>query len=87
MVAASFNVEPSSMAISLAAPEDFLLSLPDSAIGDRVFNGGSSLHGSGFSLFFKRWTWLAHAEATVLPTFVLVGLRGIPTHAWERSTT
>jgi hypothetical protein len=75
------------MVISLAALEDFLLSLPDSAIADRVFNGGSSLHGPGFLLFFKRWTRLAHAEAAVLLTFVLVGLRGIPTHAWERSTT
>jgi hypothetical protein len=87
MVAASFNVEPSSMAISLATPEDFLLSMPDSATADMVFNDGSPLHGSGFSLFFKRWTRLAHAEAAVLPTFIQVGLRGISAHAWERSTT
>jgi hypothetical protein len=52
-----------------------------------VFNGGSPLHGLGFSLFFKRWMRLTHAKAAVLPTFVLVGLRGIPAHAWERSTT
>jgi hypothetical protein len=44
------------------------------------------LHALGFSLFFKRWTRVAHAHAASLPGFVEVEFRGIPAHAWELST-
>jgi hypothetical protein len=54
VVARSFNVEPSLMAIMVVAPEDFLLVLFDQAMTDRVLNGSSPLHGSGFPLFFRR---------------------------------
>jgi hypothetical protein len=86
VVATTFNVDPTSMVISLAALEDFLLRLPDGATIDRVFNGGSPMHGPSFSLFFKRWTGLAQEEATALPSFVEVELHGVPAHAWEIST-
>jgi hypothetical protein len=85
-VARSFNIDPASLGVTVAAPKDFLLFLLDSATADMVFNGGAPLHGPGFSLFFKRWTRLANAEAVTLPVSIDVELRGIPAHAWERST-
>ena len=36
---------------------------------------------------FKRWTRCANASATSLPTLINVEIRGIPAHAWSRSTT
>jgi hypothetical protein len=86
-VAASFSINLASLAISRAAPEDFLLTLPDTGAADRVLNGGAPLHGPGFFLLFKRWTKLALTEVVVLPVSVDVELRGIPAHAWEVSTT
>jgi hypothetical protein len=86
VVAANFGIDASSMDIMAAAPEDFLLVLPDSGAANRVFNRGLPLHSPGFSLFFKRWTRLSHAEVASLPIAVEVELRGIPTHAWEMAT-
>jgi hypothetical protein len=67
-------------------PEDFVVFLPDSPSTDRVFNGGALLHAPGFSLFFRRWTRVAHGQVAALPTFVHVELWGIPAHAWSKST-
>jgi hypothetical protein len=85
-VARGFSIDENSMAISRTASEDFLLCLPSLATVDRVFNGGAPFEGSGFTLFFKRWTRLIGAEAAVLLVSIEVEFRGIPTHAWERST-
>jgi hypothetical protein len=86
VVARSFSIDPEALRVAVAALEDFLLFLSDSAMADRVFNGGAPLQGAGFSLFFKRWTRLANAEAVTLPVATDVELRGIPAHAWEWST-
>jgi hypothetical protein len=83
-VARKFDVNPSSMEIMKAAPEDFLL-LSDLRAADRVFNRGLPLCGSGFTLFFKRWTRLALASGAILPSTVEVELRGVPAHAWEKT--
>jgi hypothetical protein len=70
----------------VAEPEDFIVYLPDSVTTDRVFNGGPPFHAPGFSLFFRRWTRVAHGQAAVLPSFIQVELRGIPVHAWRKDT-
>jgi hypothetical protein len=85
-VARGFSIDENSMAISRTASEDFLLRLPSLATADRVFNDGAPFQGPGFTLFFKRWTRLVGAEAAALPVSVEVEFRGIPAHAWERST-
>lgn len=74
------------MDLIVAAPEDFLLVLPDQRTADNVFNNGQPWHGPSFSLLFKRWTRLAHADSAVLPDLVNVELRGVPAHAWDIAT-
>jgi hypothetical protein len=66
--------------------EDFLIFLPDGHSTDMVFNGEAPLHALGFTLFFHRWTRVAHGHASVLLSFIHVELRGIPAHAWSKST-
>jgi hypothetical protein len=85
-VARSFNVEVGAMSIHQAMPEDFILFLPDERTASRVFNGGSIFRGPQFDLVFKRWTRCANAVATSLPALINVEIRGIPAHAWSRST-
>jgi hypothetical protein len=75
-----------SLEVAAVEPEDFIVFLPDIAMADRVFNGVAPLQAPGFPLFFRRWTKVARGEAVVLLTFIQVELRGIPTHAWGRST-
>jgi hypothetical protein len=82
VVATSFNIDASSMAIMAAAPEDFLLVLSDTRAMDWVFNHWMRLHGMSFSLFFKRWTRLNNADAAALPIAVDVEFCRIPAHAW-----
>jgi hypothetical protein len=79
-VSRAFNIAVNSMVVMVAAPEDFLLMLPDTTVADRVFNRGLSLYGPEFSLHFKWWTRLALAAGAVLPSFVDVELRGLPAH-------
>jgi hypothetical protein len=85
-VARSFNVDVGAMSIHQAMPEDFILFLPDERTTSRVFNDGSIFRGPQFDLVFKRWTRCANAAATSLPTLINVEIRGIPAHAWSRST-
>jgi hypothetical protein len=66
-VARVFNVNVSSMMIRATTPKHFLLSLPDFATADAVFNRGLALHGPGFSLLFKRCTRFDQAVAASLP--------------------
>lgn len=68
-------------------PEDFILFLPDERTASRVLNDGNIFRGPQFDLVFKRWTRCANAAATSLPTLINVEIRGIPAHAWSRSTT
>jgi hypothetical protein len=82
----AFGADPSSMVIMMMVPEDLLLMLPDLRAADRVFNKGLPLVGSGFTLFFKRWTWLILAYSSELPIPVTVELYGIMTHAWDKAT-
>ncbi|GJN28729.1 hypothetical protein PR202_gb16887 [Eleusine coracana subsp. coracana] len=69
-----------------AAPEDYLLVLPNVLFADRVFNGGRPIHGPGFTLLLKWWSRLAHALGATLPTPIDVELWGVPAHAWELTT-
>jgi hypothetical protein len=80
----TFNTD--ALTIAAAEPEDFIIFLPDSATTDRVFNTGKPLHAPGFSVFFWHWTRVAHGQAAALPAFVELELRGIPAHAWSKST-
>jgi hypothetical protein len=86
-VARSFDVEVGAMSIHQAMPEDFILFLPDERVASRVFNGGRIFRGPQFDLMFKRWTRCANAATTSLPALVNVEIRGIPAHAWSRTTT
>jgi hypothetical protein len=52
---------------------------------ERVLGAGV-FHCPRFSLQFKRWSRLAHASSSELPFLLDVELRGIPAHAWSRST-
>jgi hypothetical protein len=63
---ATFVVDPTSMRVAVAEPEDFIIFLSDKVTANRVYNVGSPLHRPAFSLFFKRWTRLARADAAVL---------------------
>lgn len=85
-VALSFGIDVAAMAIHQAMPEDFLLFLPDEDTVSRVHGGGRLFRGPRFNLHFKRWTRCAHASAANLPALVDVKIRGIPPHAWARST-
>jgi hypothetical protein len=60
-IASSFNIGLNSLEVVVAEPEDFTIFLHDSVTSDRVFNGGAPFHVSGFSLFFRRCTRVAHA--------------------------
>ncbi|GJN11692.1 hypothetical protein PR202_ga29902 [Eleusine coracana subsp. coracana] len=80
-VAAEFDVEQEAMAIIAAIPEDFLLVLSNVATTDRVYNNGLPLHGLGFSLHVKRWSWLALAQGATLPELINLELHGVPAHA------
>jgi hypothetical protein len=86
VIARCYDITAQSMSIMKVAPEDFLLLWPDVKTADRVLNKGLPLPGPGFTLFFKRWTRLALASGAVLPSSVEIELRGIPAHAWDRST-
>jgi hypothetical protein len=59
-VALSFNIGLDSLEVAVAEPEDFIVFLPDIVTTDMVFNGGGPFHAPGFSLFFRRWTRMAH---------------------------
>jgi hypothetical protein len=85
-VALSFGIDVAAMAIHQAMPEDFLLFLPDEDTVSRVYGGGRLFRGPRFNLHFKRWTRCAHASTATLPALVDVKIRGIPPHAWARST-
>jgi hypothetical protein len=87
VVAWNFNIDVSSMRIMSAAPEDFLLALPDTGVADWVFNRGLHLHGPKCTLFFKRWTRLSLVDAAALPVEIDVELCSIPAHAWDLATT
>ena len=86
-VARSFDVEVGAMSIHQAMPEDFILLLPDENATSKVFNGGRIFRGPQFDLMFKRWTRCANASAASVPALVNVEIRGIPAHAWSRSTS
>jgi hypothetical protein len=86
-ILSSFNVAPDSLSVMPTEPEDFVVFLPNSSSTDRVFNGGAPLHGPGFTLFFRHWTKVEHGHTSVLALFVHIELRGIPVHAWSRTTT
>jgi hypothetical protein len=85
-VARFFQIIEDDMVIHHSKSEDFILFLPDERTATRVLNGGQVFRGPRFSLHFKRWTRFAHATATVLPCLVDVEVRGLPAHAWSRST-
>jgi hypothetical protein len=69
-ISSSFNIAEDGLSVATSEPDDFVIFLPDSPSTDKVFNGGALLHAPGFSLFFRRWTRVAHGEATALPAFV-----------------
>jgi hypothetical protein len=74
------------MKIHHTMPGDFLLLLPDVVAVELVYASSRPFHGPCFSLQFKKWLRFIHAEGTSLPSLVDVEIRGIPVHAWERST-
>jgi hypothetical protein len=51
-----------------------------------VLNDGKAYRGPHFSLKFKRWSRFTHASSTIMSGMVEVEIRGIPEHAWFRST-
>jgi hypothetical protein len=81
-VAHSFQLEKGSLKIHHTMPEDFLLLL-----SERVYASGRPFHGPRFSLQFKRLTYFVHADGTSLSSLVDIKIKGIPTHAWKRSTS
>jgi hypothetical protein len=85
-VARSYDVDRGLLRIHRSNPEDFILFLPDEELAVRVFNGGRHFLAPGFSLKFKRWSRFIHATGGSLPLLANVELRGIPAHAWDRST-
>jgi hypothetical protein len=85
-VARSFQLDGSLLKIHHSMSEDFLLLLPDEETTEWVFDGGKPLHGPWFSLQFKKWTRFVHVTEISLPSLVDIEIRGIPAHAWERST-
>jgi hypothetical protein len=86
-VAHNFDVRIEAMWIHQVRPEDFLLILPDEETASRVLNDGKAYRGPHFSLKFKRWSRFTHASSTIMSGMVEVEIRGIPKHAWFRSTT
>jgi hypothetical protein len=87
VIASNFNIGADTLTVVVTEPEDFIAFLPDCATADRVYNAGAAMHDPGFSVFFQRWTRVAHGLAATLPTFVELEIRGIPAHAWSKSTT
>jgi hypothetical protein len=85
-VAHNFDVHIEAMWIHRVRPEDFLLILPDEETASRVLNDGKAYRGPHFSLKFKRWSRFTHASSTIMSGMVEVEIRGIPEHAWFRST-
>jgi hypothetical protein len=85
-VAHNFEVHIEAMQIHQVQPEDFLLILPDEETASRVLNDGKAYRGPHFSLKFKRWSRFTHASSTIMSGMVEVEIRGIPEHAWFRST-
>jgi hypothetical protein len=75
------------MWIHQVLPEDFLLILPDEETASRVLNGGKAYRGPHFSMMFKRWSRFTHASSMIMSGMMEVEIRGIPEHAWFRSTT
>jgi hypothetical protein len=67
LVARTYNVYQAGMTIVASSLNDYPLLLLSGATTDRVFKRGERLHGLTFSLFFKRWSRLALAEAAVQP--------------------
>lgn len=85
-IASALGFEASLLLVHKSWPEDFLMIFPDEAMASRAYNNGELYHAPRFSLKFRRWTRFAHATGDSLPTLVEVVLRGIPAHAWDRST-
>jgi hypothetical protein len=85
-VAHNFDVNIEAMWIHQVLPEDFLLILPDEENASMVLNDGKAYRGAHFSLKFKRWSRFTHASSTIMSGMVEVEIRGIPEHAWFRST-
>jgi hypothetical protein len=50
-IAASFDIDVGPLAVASAEPEDFLVTFPDVATTDRVFNGGSPPRSGLLSVF------------------------------------
>jgi hypothetical protein len=85
-VARSFGVSIDKMSIHHSSPEDFLLFLPGEETTSRVFNDGRLFTGPRFCILFKRWSRFSHASLSRMTHLVDVQIRGIPGHAWFRST-
>jgi hypothetical protein len=85
-VARQFDIAVQNMSIHQTMPEDFLLLMPDEDAATKVFNDGKALRGPRFTLLFKKWLRFAHASASSLANLVDIEIRGIPEHAWSRST-
>jgi hypothetical protein len=85
-VARQFDIAVKNMSIHPTMPEDFLLLLPDEDAASKVFNDGKALRGPCFTLLFKKWSRFAHASTSSLSKLVDIEIRGIPEHAWSRST-
>lgn len=85
-ITSEFDMEVKEMSLIPVAPKDLFLLLPDPRTVERVYNQGQPFHGPNFSLHTKRWTRLALAQGVALPILVDIELRGIPAHAWEKST-
>jgi hypothetical protein len=84
--ARGFDLEGGSILVHHTMPEDFILMLLDEAVVERVYRGSRPFHCPRFSFQFKKWSRFVHASTATLSSIVDVELRGIPTHAWERST-
>jgi hypothetical protein len=85
-VARQFDIAVKNMSIHQTMPEDFLLLMSDEDAATKVFNDGKALRGPRFTLLFKKWSRFAHASASSLANLVDIEIRGIPEHAWSRST-
>jgi hypothetical protein len=85
-VARNFQLREDLLKIHHTTPKDFLLMLPDKATALRVYDDSRPFHGPRFSLQFKKWSCFAHVEGLSLSSLVDIEIKGILTHAWERST-
>lgn len=81
-----FELPVSSVTLTPAEPEDFLLVLPDEQKAAQVYGDGRPIRAATFRLHLRRWSRQAHAEAGSLRVLVNLTIKGVPQHAWNLRT-